>query len=109
MADRVFRLGSRWDASLRRTLRKLAGVTGGLALVVIGVPVFVTPIPLGMPLIALGLFLLLRTSSWARLLRRRLTRRYPETARRLDAARGVLTDAFHRARAALTALWRQRS
>ena len=108
MADRVFRLGSRWDASLRRTLRKLAGVTGGLTLVVIGLPVFVTPIPLGTPLIALGLFLLLRTSSWARLLRRRLARRYPETARRLDATRAVLTDSVQRIRRVLSGRPRRR-
>lgn len=83
---------------MRRTLRRLAGVTGGLTLVAIGVPIFVTPIPFGLPLIALGLFLLLRTSSRARLLRRRLARRYPETARRLDAARGVLTDSLRQIR-----------
>lgn len=87
---------------MRRRLRKLACVTGGLTLVVIGVPIFVTPIPFGLPLIALGLFLLLRTSSWARLLRRRLTRRYPQTARRLDAARGVLTDSVQRIRGFLS-------
>jgi len=86
---------------LRRALRKLAGVTGGLTLVAIGVPIFVTPIPFGLPLIALGLFLLLRTSSWARLLRRRLTRRYPETSRRLDAARGVLTSSLRQIRSRL--------
>jgi hypothetical protein len=61
-----------------------------LTLVVVGIPVFVTPIPLGLPLIALGLFLLLQTSSRARLLRRRLARRYPETAQRFDAARRSL-------------------
>lgn len=83
---------------MRRTLRRLAGVTGGLTLVAIGVPIFVTPIPFGLPLIALGLFLLLRTSSRARLLRRRLARRYPETARRLDAARGVLTGSLRQIR-----------
>lgn len=86
---------------MRRALRKLAGVTGGLTLVAIGVPIFVTPIPLGLPLIALGLFLLLRTSSRARLLRRRLTRRYPETARRLDAARDVVTGSLRRIRSRL--------
>ena len=86
---------------MQRALRKLAGVTGGLTLVAIGVPIFVTPIPLGLPLIALGLFLLLRTSSRARLLRRRLTRRYPETARRLDAARGVVTGSLRRIRSRL--------
>lgn len=83
---------------MRRTLRRLAGVTGGLTLVAIGVPIFVTPIPFGLPLIALGLFLLLRTSSRARLLRRRLARRHPETARRLDAARGVLTGSLRQIR-----------
>jgi hypothetical protein len=83
-------------------------VTGGLTLVAIGVPIFVTPIPFGLPLIALGLFLLLRTSSRARLLRRRLARRYPETARRLDAARGVLTDSFWQYRSMLIDWWRRR-
>jgi MFS superfamily sulfate permease-like transporter len=42
---------------VRQTLRKLAGVTGGLTLIAVGIPVFVMPIPLGLPLIALGLFL----------------------------------------------------
>lgn len=83
---------------VRRTFRRLAGVTGGLTLVVVGVPLFVTPIPLGLPLIALGLFLLLQTSSRARLLRRRLARRYPETAQRLDAARRSLQQRVARFR-----------
>lgn len=86
---------------MRQTLRNLAGVAGGLTLVAIGVPIFATPIPLGLPLIALGLFLLLRTSPRARLLRRRLARRYPETARRLDAARGALTDSLRQMRSRL--------
>jgi len=86
---------------VRQTLRKLAGVTGGLTLIAVGIPVFVMPIPLGLPLIALGLFLLLRTSSRARLLRRRLGRRYPQTSRRLDAARQAAQDAARRWRSAL--------
>jgi hypothetical protein len=69
-----------------------------LTLVVVGIPVFVTPIPLGLPLIALGLFLLLQTSSRARLLRRRLARRYPETAQRFDAARRSLQQGAARLR-----------
>jgi hypothetical protein len=69
-----------------------------VALVVVGIPVFVTPIPLGLPLIALGLFLLLQTSSRARLLRRRVARRYPETARKFDAARRELQQAWSRFR-----------
>lgn len=83
---------------MRRTLNKLLGVTSGLTLVVVGVPLFFTPIPLGLPLIALGLFLLLQTSSRARLLRRRLARRYPDTARRFDAARRSLQQALARLR-----------
>lgn len=82
-------------------------MTGGLTLIVIGVPVFATPIPLGLPLIALGLFLLLQTSSRARLLRRRLARRYPEMARRLDAARGVLSEQISRVRRTLLDGWRR--
>jgi hypothetical protein len=69
-----------------------------VTLVVVGVPLFVTPIPLGLPLIALGLFLLLQTSSRARLLRRRLARRYPETAHKFDAARRQLQQAWSRFR-----------
>lgn len=86
---------------MRRTLRRLAGVTSGLTLVVVGVPVFLTPVPLGLPLIAVGLFLLLQTSSRARLLRRRLARRYPQTALRLDAARRELERTVSRLRARL--------
>lgn len=77
------------------------GLTSGVALVVVGIPIFITPIPLGLPMIALGLFLLLQTSARARLLRRLLARRYPETARRFDVARRQLQDLVKRARARL--------
>jgi hypothetical protein len=83
---------------LRRTLKKLAGVTGGLTLIVVGVPVFIMPIPLGLPMIALGVFLLLQTSSRARLLRRRLARRYPEKAQRFEVARRELLQLATRVR-----------
>ena len=83
---------------MQRALKKLLGVTGGLTLVVVGVPVFILPIPLGPPMIALGLFLLLQTSSRARLLRRRLARRYPQHAQRFDGARRRLQDLVVRAR-----------
>ena len=83
---------------MRRTLKKLAGVTGGLTLIVVGVPVFIMPIPLGLPMIALGAFLLLQTSSRARLLRRRLARRYPVAARRFEGARRELLQLAARVR-----------
>lgn len=87
---------------MRRAINRLVGLTSGLTLVVIGIPVFVTPIPLGLPMIALGLFLLLQTSARARLLRRLLARRYPETARRFDSARRELQQVLRRARARLS-------
>lgn len=83
---------------MRRTLKKLAGATGGLTLIVVGVPVIIMPIPLGLPMIALGVFLLLQTSSRARLLRRRLARRYPETAQRFEVARRELLQLAARIR-----------
>jgi membrane protein implicated in regulation of membrane protease activity len=73
-------------------------VTVGLTLIVVGVAVFITPLPLGSPTIALGLFLLLRTSARARLLRRRLARRYPDAARRFEAGRRRLLQRIQQAR-----------
>jgi hypothetical protein len=78
---------------LRRAFKRPVGSAGGLTLVLVGIPVFVTPIPLGLPMIALGLFLLLQTSARARLLRRLLARRHLETARRFDSARRQLMEA----------------
>lgn len=86
---------------MRRAFKRLVGSAGGLTLVLVGIPIFLTPIPLGSPMIALGLFLLLQTSARARLLRRLLARRYPETARRFDSARRQLQDLFKRTRARL--------
>jgi hypothetical protein len=84
---------------LRHAFKRLVGSVGGLTLVVVGIPIFVTPIPLGSPMIVLGLLLLLQTSARARLLRRLLARRYPETARRFDSARRQIQDLFKRTRA----------
>lgn len=94
---------------MRRALKKLVGVTSGLTLIVVGVPVFIMPIPLGLPMIALGLFLLLQTSARARLLRRRLALRYPEHARRFDVARRRLQDLATQARDRLARALRLRT
>jgi alkylated DNA nucleotide flippase Atl1 len=53
-------------------------------LVVTGVPLFVTPIPVGAVMVGAGLALLLRASPHARLVRRALARRFPGTAARMD-------------------------
>jgi hypothetical protein len=52
-------------------------------LIVIGIPVFVMPIPLGAAMIATGTVILMKASPRARLFRRQFARRYPATNGRL--------------------------
>ncbi|MBK1670437.1 hypothetical protein CKO28_20645 [Rhodovibrio sodomensis] len=70
----------------RPLARRLAAL-GATALLIAGLAVFVTPLPLGGLMVGLALVVLVRVSPTARLVRRSLTRRYPHTARRLDATR----------------------
>lgn len=67
---------------------RLAATVLGVLLLVGGLPLFVTPIPVGAVMIGGGLALLLRVSPHARLWRRALARRYPRSAARLDGLRG---------------------
>jgi len=53
----------------------------GAALVTVGVPLTISPLPFGAIVIAFGLALLWRSSRRARLLRRALHRRWPAYAR----------------------------
>jgi hypothetical protein len=68
----------------RRPLWKTAALFAGTFLVVTGVPLFVTPIPVGAIMVGTGLALLLKASPHARLARRALARRLPATAARID-------------------------
>jgi len=70
----------------RPMVRRLAA-SGAAALLIAGFVVFVTPVPLGGIMIGVALVVLIRVSPTARLVRRRLTRRSPDTARRLEALR----------------------
>lgn len=68
----------------RRPLARTLSSFAGLTLIVVGVPVFVMPIPLGAIMIVSGALLLLRASPRARLLRRAFARRFPDTTRRIE-------------------------
>jgi hypothetical protein len=70
----------------RPLARRLAAV-GAAVLLVAGLAVFLTPLPLGAAMVGLALVVLVRVSPTARLVRRGLSRRYPATARRLDTLR----------------------
>jgi hypothetical protein len=70
----------------RPLVRRLSAVAAA-GLLVAGMAVFLTPVPLGGLMIGLALVVLVRVSPTARLVRRALTRRYPATAGRLEAMR----------------------
>ncbi|SDG34105.1 hypothetical protein SAMN05216241_10968 [Limimonas halophila] len=72
----------------RNRFRAVLAATGAL-LVVVGVPLFISPIPLGALVVGVGLALLWRTSGRARLVRRVLRRRRPVLAERLDRLLGA--------------------
>jgi hypothetical protein len=75
-------------ARRRHRFRTAFAATGAL-LVVVGVPLFISPIPLGALVVGVGLALLWRTSRRARLVRRALRRRWPALAGRLDRLFGA--------------------
>ena len=65
-----------------RSFRQIAQISGGFALVAVGIPVFILPIPIGIFIIGAGLFLLMRSWPRARFARIRLRRRFPEFFRK---------------------------
>jgi hypothetical protein len=70
-----------------RPLGRTLAALGAAALLALGLVVFLTPLPFGALLVGVALVILIRISPTARLVRRALARRYPETARRLDRLR----------------------
>lgn len=64
-------------------------ILSGLIMLLLGVITFWLPIPIGLPLVVLGLFLLIRHSLTARRILGRLMRRYPRL-RKLLAKRKAL-------------------
>ena len=55
----------------------------GLLIILIGIPLTPTPIPVGLPMIAIGLVILLNSSDTAKRAFIRWGRRYPETGRKV--------------------------
>ncbi|MBK1695876.1 hypothetical protein [Rhodovibrio salinarum] len=78
---------SRTRARKPRPLGRRLAAVGGALLLGTGLVVFVTPIPFGGIMVGVALAVLIRVSPTARLVRRTLSRRYPDTARRLEALR----------------------
>jgi len=73
------------DNGLRlRSFKQLAQVSAGFALIAVGIPIFILPIPLGIFIIGAGLLLLVRAWPRARFARIRLRQRFPAFFRRLD-------------------------
>lgn len=71
-------------------IRKWALITGGTLCVILGIVTFWLPIPIGVPLILIGLPVLLRTSPHARRLIMHLASKWPAFAtiiRKLDPRR----------------------
>ena len=79
----------------RPLARRLAAL-GAAVLLVAGLAIFLTPLPFGAVMVGLALVVLVRVSPTARLLRRGFTRRYPASARRLDALRLRVRDYLRR-------------
>ena len=69
-------------------------VLTGIVIVIAGLLTFVLPIPIGLPLLALGLFILVRHSQVARYMMIKAARRYPglrRLLRRLQLLRAAPT------------------
>lgn len=62
---------------------KRTGAAIGVVLVIVALPLIVLPIPLGLPLLLIGMVILLNTSDTAKRLFVRWRRRYPITGRRV--------------------------
>lgn len=84
--------GRRQMASIIQAVLRAIGVALGLFLIVIAIPFAVTPIPLGIPLLILGLLLLAGTSKAAHKLITDFLKRHPGIWNRVKH----VFDRFHK-------------
>lgn len=80
-----------------RIVRRAASLSVGWILIGVGLVLWPLPIPLGLPLVILGLAVLLPQSHWLQTLIRRWRGRHPEFDRRLHAASHRLPGFVRRA------------
>ena len=73
-------------------LWRILGTLAGLALLVIGVPLMVSPIPLGLPLIFVAVVILVASNPLAASLLKAARKRYPWLNRFLRKAEDVLPE-----------------
>ena len=81
------------------SLKQIAQRSAGFALIAVGIPIFLLPIPVGIFILGAGALLLVRSWPRARFARIRLRRRYPAFFKNADAAAEKISRRFRSLRA----------